>query len=885
MFLRQVFIILLAGVVFFVSAPVFAMESGYGPEHSSLSSEKEDSRVLLLHSYHKGYAWTDKIGRAIFNSIQEAMPETDIVTDYMDTRRYSGSGNLFDLAMLYLHKYRNTDFDLIIGTDDQVLRLIWSYGAYIFPQIPVVYCGITEKRFPVAGASNSTGTTKKEEIASTAALIKDLIPGLGRVYVVCIKCSTYRYIAEMDISSDPPDVDVHFLELEKLSLDQIGQKIEDLPEDSAIIIPEAGNFSWVGNILPDDAVDRVISSSRVPVFSTLEHLVSENRVIGGLVHRGSDHCKIAGELSLKVLQGEAPEDISWVRGPSVYAFSYPVIKRSGIRIEDLPDGSLLYNRSTSFFESHMDIIIINFLVVISVIIFAAYLFFNIKRSRKAEDQLKGEKQFMEQLFQNSPEGIVLIDKNDRVTRMNKCMGEMFKVIPSEVIGKPMNQIVAASSDLGSEAEELSRKAFRGIDFELETVRMRSDGNLFPVSVTGMPFSVEGERMVYGIYRDITNRKRYENRLKERLKFEELISSISSRMVLHSDITGVIGSSLEELADLAGADRAYIALTDDFLKTLTITHEWASPGFSPLSEYNKENKLKVSSGIADALITSGQVIVEDMSDPGFYIKEEEKERFNRLGTESMIILPMYRDEKIFGITGFTNAWRNHVWKSSDINMLRTFRDILSEAFQRQDSEENLKRGLLSLQTTLEGTITAVGRILEVRDPYTAGHQKRVSYLAVAIAQEMNLPADKIKGIHYASLVHDIGKINIPSEILNKPERLSSIEVELVKRHTVYGWEILRNVEFPWPVAEIVLQHHEHFDGTGYPYGLKGEDLMLQSRILAVADIVEAMSSERPYRPAMDMGSVLERIELYSGTYYDPKVVSACEELFKRNKFPI
>src|SRR6056297_123916 len=461
MFLRQVFIILLAGVVFFVSAPVFAMESGYGPEHSSLSSEKEDSRVLLLHSYHKGYAWTDKIGRAIFNSIQEAMPETDIVTDYMDTRRYSGSGNLFDLAMLYLHKYRNTDFDLIIGTDDQVLRLIWSYGAYIFPQIPVVYCGITEKRFPVAGASNSTGTTKKEEIASTAALIKDLIPGLGRVYVVCMKCSTYRYIAEMDISSDPPD----------------------------------------------DAVDRVISSSRVPVFSTLEHLVSENRVIGGLVHRGSDHGKIAGELSLKVLQGEAPEDISWVRGPSVYAFSYPVIKRSGIRIQDLPDGSLLYNRSNSFFESHMDIIIINFLVVISVIIFAAYLFFNIKRSRKAEDQLKGEKQFMEQLFQNSPEGIVLIDKNDRVTRMNKCMGEMFKVIPSEVIGKPMNQIVAASSDLGSEAAELSRKAFRGIDFELETVRMRSDGNLFPVSVTGMPFSVEGERMVYGIYRDITNRKR------------------------------------------------------------------------------------------------------------------------------------------------------------------------------------------------------------------------------------------------------------------------------------------------------------------------------------------------------------------------------------------
>lgn len=194
------------------------------------------------------------------------------------------------------------------------------------------------------------------------------------------------------------------------------------------------------------------------------------------------------------------------------------------------------------------------------------------------------------------------------------------------------------------------------------------------------------------------------------------------------------------------------------------------------------------------------------------------------------------------------------------------------------EEELKQTIDTLQGTFEATINAMGKIIEVKDPYTAGHQQNVADLTHAIAMEMDLPQESIDAVYYASLVHDIGKIQIPSEILNKPGRLNEMEYSLVKNHPLYGYEILNTVDFPWPVASIVLQHHERMNGMGYPHGLEGDEILLEARIMAVADVVEAMSAHRPYRTSLGLDCALDEVRKYTGTLYDRKVVETCLALF-------
>jgi PAS domain S-box-containing protein/putative nucleotidyltransferase with HDIG domain len=209
-------------------------------------------------------------------------------------------------------------------------------------------------------------------------------------------------------------------------------------------------------------------------------------------------------------------------------------------------------------------------------------------------------------------------------------------------------------------------------------------------------------------------------------------------------------------------------------------------------------------------------------------------------------------------------------------------IARDITERKQAEQELLQSHNKLLKTMEDTIYTIGKIAETRDPYTAGHQKSVSQIAVFIAQEMKLPKDKIEGIRIASLVHDIGKISIPAEILNKPTKLSEIEYSLIKDHSQVGYDVLKSIDFAYPIARIVLQHHERLDGSGYPQGLKGDEIILEARIIGVADVVEAMSSHRPYRPALGIDATLEEISKNKGILYDPEVVDACIKLFKEKR---
>ena len=207
-------------------------------------------------------------------------------------------------------------------------------------------------------------------------------------------------------------------------------------------------------------------------------------------------------------------------------------------------------------------------------------------------------------------------------------------------------------------------------------------------------------------------------------------------------------------------------------------------------------------------------------------------------------------------------------------------IARDITKRKHTEAKLKQSLEKLRKVMEGTIQAMALTAETRDPYTAGHQRRVAKLARAIAEEMQLPEDQIEAVYMAAIVHDIGKIYVPAEILSKPGRITEIEFSMIKTHSQVGYDILKNIEFPWPIAEIVLQHHEKLDGSGYPSGLSDENILLEAKIIAVADVIEAMASHRPYRPALGIDKALEEISQNRGTVYEASIVDACLRLFKK-----
>lgn len=214
-------------------------------------------------------------------------------------------------------------------------------------------------------------------------------------------------------------------------------------------------------------------------------------------------------------------------------------------------------------------------------------------------------------------------------------------------------------------------------------------------------------------------------------------------------------------------------------------------------------------------------------------------------------------------------------------LNRLRNHLEEMVKERT--QSLKESEAKLKSTLLESITAIAATVELRDAYTAGHQRRTAEIASAIAKELNWDKQKVEGIYLAGVVHDVGKIRIPAEILSKPGRLNEIEFALIKQHSEAGYDILKSIDFPWAISDIVRQHHERMDGSGYPLGLKGDAILPEARILCVADVIEAMSSHRPYRPAVGLKAALKEIQDKSGSQFDSEVVDAAVGLFQKHEY--
>ncbi len=245
--------------------------------------------------------------------------------------------------------------------------------------------------------------------------------------------------------------------------------------------------------------------------------------------------------------------------------------------------------------------------------------------------------------------------------------------------------------------------------------------------------------------------------------------------------------------------------------------------------------------------------------------------------TITMIPVFIRSRFWGVLAFCFQRERPPFETDEIDVLRAAAYNMAASVIRWESEREVKKGYEKLRRTFTDVIRTMGQIVGKKDPYTIEHQERVAALALEIGNRLGLGEERCEGLRIAGLVHDIGKIEIPGEILSKPGRLSPIEFELIKTHARSGYDILREVDFPWPVAEIAHQHHERLDGSGYPRGLKGEEILLEARIITVADVVESMVSHRPYRPSLGMNAAREEIAGKSGVLYDPAVVDACLSL--------
>jgi putative nucleotidyltransferase with HDIG domain/PAS domain S-box-containing protein len=311
--------------------------------------------------------------------------------------------------------------------------------------------------------------------------------------------------------------------------------------------------------------------------------------------------------------------------------------------------------------------------------------------------------------------------------------------------------------------------------------------------------------------------------------------------------------------------AWAGIEDGYLASVRVTWDESSHGQGPAGT---------------AIRTRQATEVGDIdADPRFLPwRREARQR----GYASGIALPLVHLGETLGALSVYSG-NKHAFGEEELGFFTQVAGDIAVGIRSLRLERELERSLGQLLRVGEQTVEAIASMAELRDPYTAGHQRKVSRLACALAAEMGLPDETVAAIRVAGFLHDIGKIVVPAEILNKPGKLSQYEMSLIRTHSQAGCDILQKIDFPWPIAQIVLQHHERLDGSGYPAGLTAADILLEAKILAVADVVEAMASFRPYRPALGLDLALAEITKNEGVLYDPAVVAACVRLFSLAKF--
>jgi PAS domain S-box-containing protein len=508
--------------------------------------------------------------------------------------------------------------------------------------------------------------------------------------------------------------------------------------------------------------------------------------------------------------------------------------------------------------------------------------------------LRESEEHVRKIAESAQDAIIMMDSEQRISFWNTAAERIFGFSAAEAIGMELHTLIVPAPAYARFKQGFQNFQSSGtgpiVGKMLELTALRKGGEEFPVELSVAATLYHNRWHAIGIVRDIRERKKAEAEIIHSNRALAAISAVNRHLVYASDEDTLLHSICTAIVEQRGYRMASVAYAqqDQQMNIKVMAYAGHNDGFLESAQLSwAENEYGM--GPSGRAIRSGATqLCRDIANDPLY--QPWRNAALQRGYAASIALPLTDGNgKVFGILA-VYAEEVNAFNLAEIDMLEEMAGDLAfgvrtlhTRHERDLALEQSRRYLTQLQISLEDTIQAIAGMVELRDPYTAGHQARVADLATAIARQMNLADEQVLAIHLAAIVHDLGKIKIPAEILSKPGHLSDIEYLLIKTHPQAGYDILKDISFPWPIAQTVLQHHERLDGSGYPQGLQGDAIMLEARVVSVADVVEAMSSHRPYRPGLGIQSALDEIARQRGIGFDPAVVDACLALFKEHEF--
>jgi len=588
---------------------------------------------------------------------------------------------------------------------------------------------------------------------------------------------------------------------------------------------------------------------------------------------------------------------------------------------------------------------------------------DITEQKRVEEALRESEELFRSYLEYAPDAVYMSDAKGNFLYGNRKCEAIIGYKREELIGKNFLELNILPEKSLNKAAQLLQANIEGKSTGPDEIELISkEGRLIPVEISTSVVQRAGEGIVLAFVRDITDRKRSDEKLRAseerfRTAAENLTDvvydwDIKEKIDWHGDIDGVMGyppggfprtiKAWAATIHPEDKDRVMAALEDHVKGVAPFVIEYRVVRKDGESRWwsARGTALRDDRGEPYKMIGSITDITERKQSEDALRKSEEEFRllaesmpqivwvtrkdgwniyFNQQWVDYTGLtleesyghgwnIPFHPDDQQRALSAWENATKNndiyslecrlrradgvyHWWLVRGVPLLDETGEIIkwfgtcTDIDDIKNAEKRLQDTLDSLRRAVGTTIQVMVSAVEARDPYTSGHQLRSTDLARAIATEMGLPQEKIEGLRMAGSIHDIGKLSIPAELLSKPTKLTNIEFSLIKEHARMGYEMLKDVESPWPLAQIVYQHHERMDGSGYPRNLKGDEILLEARIMAVADVVEAMASHRPYRPSLGLDKALEEIEKNRGIFYDNAVADACLRLFRDKRYQL
>jgi PAS domain S-box-containing protein/putative nucleotidyltransferase with HDIG domain len=483
----------------------------------------------------------------------------------------------------------------------------------------------------------------------------------------------------------------------------------------------------------------------------------------------------------------------------------------------------------------------------------------------ASEQLREKQRKLDALLNAADDAILLLDRHGTIKSGNRALSDRYHNKLETLLGQKYTDFAdpAIQEEQHYFIDEICAQGKpRRIEFE-------QDGRVYYNS--GYPiFNDAGQVDEIAIFSyDITERKRGE-------QLQRALYSISEAAYFAKDVNNLFSIVHRILSKLVSIENLIIVLRDTATGYLECPYYQVSASGASGDETIER---AFHTGLVDNLLKKGKAILLNHEDLQKILYSKDFPRPERLPQQWLGVPLMNGDGQKIGALVTLRYQNDQVYGEGDRKILNFVSSQIAMAIERRLNEDELRTKNEQLQLLTEGIILALVRSVEIRDPYTAGHQQRVSLLASEIGRKLGLREDRIRAVRIAALLHDVGKISVPTELLSKPGKLSEIEMSLIRQHPVESFNILRNIRFPYPIAQYVLEHHEKYNGSGYPAGLKSDAISLESRIICVADVVDAIASHRPYRPSRGIEQALLEIKEYSGVLYDPEVVAACLNLFQ------